>query len=125
MTTRHAMALLLAAMLAGCFTGRTKRELPPSAEKAAQIQVGTTTAAEVLTQLGAPSQIIKLWKSEAYVYDHSVTKSSGLFLLLIITSRRDTQHDRVTVVFDEQGVVKGVGSRFESEEAAFGSPWSE
>ncbi|MBW2078532.1 MAG: hypothetical protein JRI71_13500, partial [Deltaproteobacteria bacterium] len=41
---------------------------------------GTTTAADVLEVFGAPSRMVKLSNGNAYVYERSVSKGTGIWL---------------------------------------------
>ena len=59
------------------------------------------------------------------MYVRSVEKQTGVFLLFLNTQRTDKQYDAVTVIVSREGIVTGVGSRFASESAMHGFPWSD
>ena len=112
-------------LLSGCYFGKTKDDRPWEADRIARIQAGKTTKAEVLSLLGPPKQIIRLLESEAYVYSHTVQKSTGTYLILLNLGRTDRQYDAVTVIINREDVVTAVGSRFAAEEAGYGFPWQD
>ena len=120
---RATCGLAMILLLGGCFAGRVKNGSPHDSQAVASLQVGTSTRADVLASLGAPRKILKLNSGEALVYEHVLTKNSGLFLFLLVFYRADAQRDAVTVILDEAGVVQAVGSTNQSGEASFGTPF--
>ena len=122
MKTRLLPALALVS-LGGCYFGKKVEDHPWPAEAVARIEVGKTTKAQVLQLLGPPKEVVRLLESEAYMYTHSVEKSTGAFLLLVNLSRTDRQLDAITVIINRQDVVTAVGSRFAAGTAEYGFPW--
>ena len=55
MRVRSLVLLAAATLLAGCFAGRVKQGMTMDMTKAGQLQIGTSTTADVLATLGAPS----------------------------------------------------------------------
>jgi len=119
------LILPLLLLSTGCYFQKNKDDSYWRPEVVAKIEVGTTTKAQVLELLGPPRKIIKLHDSEAFVFEHVIEKRTGLFAIILITQRIDKQRDAVTVIIDRKGVVTAVGSRFQAEEASFGSPWGD
>jgi len=119
--------LLVLAMpiLVGCFLQKTQDNVVVDREVIKGIVVGKTTIGEAFELLGSPIRAIKLLEHEAYVFEHSVEKRSGLFALILITQRVERGSDAVTVIVDREGIVRAVGSRFSSERPRFGTPWGE
>ncbi len=112
-------------LLSGCYLAKTMDDRSWDEEKVRRIEVGKTTKSQLLSILGPPKQIVRLLDSEAYMYIRSVEKQTGVFLLLVNTQRTDKQYDAVTVIVNREGIVTGVGSRFASESARYGFPWSD
>ena len=115
---------LLVLLLAGCYFQKTKDDVGLTPDPLDSIVVGRTTRAEALQLLGPPTRIVKLLESEAYVYEHTVEKRTGMSIIIFTTHRIDKQRDAVTLIIDKGGIVQAVGSRFTRDEARFGMPWS-
>ena len=69
-------------------------------------QPGVTTQAEVLDQLGPPSQLINL--DSGVVFYYLAEKGSGSGKILIVWNSRQemTTYDRAIFFFDENGVLE-------------------
>jgi len=69
-------------------------------------QPGVTTQAEVLDQLGPPSQLINL--DSGVVFYYLAEKGSGKGEILIVWNRREeaTTYDRAIFFFDDNGVLE-------------------
>jgi outer membrane protein assembly factor BamE (lipoprotein component of BamABCDE complex) len=119
------LAAVLPLLLCGCLLTKSKDDFPLAPEDVARIEVGKTTKAEILQILGPPKQIVRLLDSEAFVYQHTIQKSTGLYLAILNLQRADKQHDAVTVIVDRKGVVTAVGSRFLSDRARYATPWAD
>lgn len=116
-------AALAAALLGGCYFGKKNEDRPWSADAVRKIEVGKTTKADVLMILGPPKEVVRLLESEAYMYTHSIEKSTGTYLVILNLSRTDRQYDAITVIINRQDIVTAVGHRFTAEEAEYGFPW--
>lgn len=116
--------VVLAFLLSGCYLQKTRDDVGLTPDPLASIEVGRTTRAEALKLLGPPTRIIKLLESESYEYEHTVEKRTGMTFIVFSTHRIDKQRDAITLIFDKQGIVQAVGSRFTRDEARFGMPWS-
>lgn len=125
----------LAACAGGCISYATTYEgNPVTADMADFPQVGKTTKAEVLQELGAPRQIeafdvtsiaesiitrapsesltVQLdpaMRDEVYIYERAATTRFGLILGFFNYYTSDTKVDRLTVVFDRKDKVIAVG----------------
>lgn len=121
--TRMSLAAAVLFAMGGCYFGNKKDDRPWDAERVAKIEVGKTTKAQVLALLGPPKEIVRLLESEAYMYVHSIEKSTGTILVVLNLTRSDKQYDAVTVIINRQDVVTAVGSRFAAEDAEYGFPW--
>lgn len=88
-----------------------------------QVTPGKTTASEVTKLFGPPSQMVKLSNGNAYVYERSVDKATGLWLVIISFGNYDTQYDRIVFFINEDDVVTHYGSTFKSGTASYGMPF--
>ena len=108
----------------GCaMIGRNMDYRPIEEKTLAQVTPGKTTAAEVMTLFGPPSQIVKLTNGNAYIYDRSLSKATGLWLVVVSFANYDTQHDRIVFFVNNQDLVTHYGSSFKSNTAAYGMPF--
>jgi predicted component of type VI protein secretion system len=123
--TRFIMILALAAIvLSGCAVfGRGKDHKPFDPDALQQVKPGVTTAAEVTRLFGPPNRIVKLANGNAYTYERSVDKTTGLWLVVLTFANWDKQFDRVVFFIDRQDVVTHYGSSFQAESAEYGMPF--
>ncbi|MEQ8767739.1 MAG: outer membrane protein assembly factor BamE [Planctomycetota bacterium] len=125
------LGLLLICAAPGCFVSRNTVDRPLDPEAIEEVKVGKTTKEQVVTLLGAPTDIIFSNKALdplrafAYEYSYSVTKTSGLTLIVITFLNSDTKRDHVLVFFDDDGVVSAIGSRLNAEFASYGLPFGD
>ena len=119
----HFFVAAVVFLLPGCFVSRTLVNEPIEPASVGQLVPGTTTADEVLALLGAPTDVIQLGKRSAWRYDHLVSKTAGLWLILVGVLNVDTQSDRVWLFFDENDVLKHAGSTLKSHTAEYSFPW--
>ncbi|MCE9592924.1 MAG: outer membrane protein assembly factor BamE [Planctomycetes bacterium] len=124
MFTRLSIALALS-LAPACLLDRSTTNERPEPAALHELTPGTTTASDVVRLLGAPSEVVQLGKRSAYRYEHSVTKRTGLWLIVFGSLNSDTQSDRVWVFFDENAILTHVASTFESERAEFGMAWTD
>lgn len=116
--------LIILTMASGCAVIGRGKDFRPIEEKAlSQVTPGKTSAAEVMQLFGPPSQIVKLSNGNAYIYDRSLSKATGVWLILVTFANYDTQHDRVVFFFNNQDLVTHYGSSFKSDTSAYGMPF--
>jgi len=126
MKNRSLSILLVAIMicLSGCAViGRGKDYRTFDEQGLAQIKPGQTTAMEITKIFGAPSQIVKLSNGNAYIYNRSLSKATGLWLILVTFINYDTQYDRIVFFINQNDVVTHYGSSFKADTAAYGTPF--
>jgi len=130
-----APAMLLLPLISGCVAvGHSYEGNPISRDVLDRIEVGRTTRAEVLELLGAPLAVervdvtglterllaridgdelaLKLDPAlfdELYIYRRTQTYRFGVFLGVYTRITSDQRSDRLTILFDPEGVVLGVG----------------
>ncbi len=84
---------------------------------------GTTMAAEVLEVFGAPSHMVKLSNGNAYVYERSVSKGTGIWLVVLSFGNYETQYDRVVFFFDNEDILTHYGLSMNAGDASYGLPF--
>lgn len=118
--------LTLVFMQASCFIMRTSSNEPYPPERIVQIHAGKTTSTELVKLLGAPSHIVRLGKGRtAYLFEHSMTKTAGLWLVIILFSNFDQRSDRTWVFVDENQVVSHVATTLAAERTEYSMPWED
>jgi outer membrane protein assembly factor BamE (lipoprotein component of BamABCDE complex) len=142
-------AALALVALSGCVLGRTRDESPIDQDKVAKIVPGQSTKKDVVDLLGAPSSVhdrvgfrmgergagaaappvlldnVRSPLDHSYTYEYTDTKSQSLYLLVVSFTNQETKHDRVTVFFDEKGVVTHVGITLDARNVEFRLPTSD
>jgi hypothetical protein len=115
---------ILIMLLSGCAVIGKGKDFRPLEEKAlVQVNPGTTTASDITKMFGAPNQIIKLSNGNAYIYYRSQSKALGIWLVLVTMVNYDTQYDRIVFFFNRNDILTHYGSSFQSEKAAYGTPF--
>ena len=121
---RIMILLLVVFVAAGCAVIGRGRDFRPIEENTlSQVTPGKTTAADVVKLFGPPTQIVKLSNGNAYVYDRSLSKATGMWLVLVTFANYDTQYDRIVFFININDIVTHYGSSFKSNAAAYGMPF--
>ncbi len=116
--------LFLISCSAGCAVfGRGKDYKPFDENALTQVTPGKTTAGEVTKLFGAPTQIVKLCNGNAYVYERSLGKATGLWLLLVTFVNYNTQYDRIVFFLNPEDIVTHYGSSFKAGTATYDFPF--
>ena len=116
--------LLAAWICTGCaIFGRGKEFKPFDENSLKEVTAGKTTAAEVTRLFGPPNKIVKLTNGNAYVYERSIEKATGLWLLVLSFGNWDKQYDRMAFFINNEDVVTHIGSSFNAETASYGMPF--
>ena len=76
------------------------------AEDAPEWKTGETTAEEVVTFLGPPSQLIPLHDETVFYYMREGRDGKALMLLVWNTGTQTMEYDRAIFFFDKKGVLK-------------------
>ena len=114
----------LSVFLSGCFLARNTTNQPLDPSLLSELRPGESTAGEVTRLLGGPSQVVELGTSRtAYLYEHEVSKYTGLVALLLNLGNVDTRADRVWVFFDQNLVMTHFGATFAAHRTQYGLPW--
>ena len=120
--TRFTLALVLIPLLSGCFMGRTTRHRPLDGQAIAALQPGVATATDVVTALGAPTEVVQLGHRSDYRYDYGQQKQTGLVLIVLGLYGLDSQEDRAWFFFDENNLLTHVGATLNGDTAKYSLP---
>jgi len=116
--------LLAASICMGCAVfGRGKDFKPFDENSLKQVTSGKTTASEVARLFGPPNKIVKLSNGNAYLYERSIEKATGLWLVVLTFGNWDKQYDRIVVFINNEDVVTHIGSSFNAETASYAMPF--
>jgi hypothetical protein len=116
--------LLILSIAAGCAViGRGKDFRPIEENRLSQVTPGKTTASDVVSLFGPPTQIVKLSNGNAYIYDRSQSKATGFWFVIVTLANYDTQYDRIVFFINNNNLVTHYGSSFKSDTAAYGMPF--
>ena len=116
--------LLLLSFGSSCAViGRGKNFRPFDENMLMQVTPGKTTASEVTKLFGPPNQIVKLSNGNAYIYERSVNKVTGLWLIVLTFGNFDTQYDRLVFFINNDDVVTHLGSSFKTGTASYAMPF--
>lgn len=116
-------------LVTGCAVmGRRQQDNPVEGLQVQKLRTGMSKS-QVTEILGAPEEIIfsnrehDPLREHAYVYEHTVTKYTGLVFGIINFGNVDEKKDRVVVFFDDQGRVASVGASLYGHESSYGFPF--
>jgi hypothetical protein len=84
---------------------------------------GTTTAGEIVAVFGAPTHLVKLSNGNAYVYERSVSKGTGIWLVLLSFGNYETQYDRAVFFFDNEDILTHYGLSMNAGDSSYGFPF--
>jgi predicted small secreted protein len=116
--------LLVASVFAGCAVFGRGKDFKPFDENALkQVTTGKTSASEVTRLFGPPNKIVKLSNGNAYVYERSIEKATGLWLVILTFGNWDKQYDRIVFFINTDDVVTHFGSSFNAETASHAMPF--
>jgi len=120
-------AIVVVSMLLLCGScamfGRSKEHHGFEVRWLDQFTPGTTTAAEVLGVLGAPSRVVELSNGNAYIYERSVSKGTGIWLVLLSFGNYETQYDRAAFFFDNDDILTHYGLSMNAGDSSYGLPF--
>ena len=116
--------ILVASVCTGCAVfGRGKDFRPFDENSLTQVTAGITSASEVTRLLGPPNEIVKLSNGNAYVYERSINKATGLWLVVLTFGNWDKQYDRIVFFINQNDVVTHFAASFNAEAASYAMPF--
>ncbi len=126
MNNRFTCLLLLCCLATpSCFISRGRVNQAIDQEAYGRLQPGTSSADDVLRELGAPAEVVQLAKRTAWRYDFTQTKTAALWPIILVFVNSEIRQDRVWAFFDEQGVLTHLGGTFKADQASYSMPWSD
>ena len=118
------ISLLILVLCTGCVVlGKNTEFQPLDPTLIEPLVPGQSRAADVSKILGAPSQVVELSNGNAYVYRRSVTKGTGVWLVLVSFVNGEEQHDRVVFFFDKNDLLTHYGVSLDAGKASYGFPF--
>ncbi len=116
--------VLLVFLLQSCvMLGKQKDYYPFDTSGLDKLIPGKSTAAEVTELLGAPSKVVKLSNGNAYRYKRTLSKGTGLWLVLLTFGNYDERYDQIVIFFDKNDVMTHYGVTLDAHKAAYGLPF--
>lgn len=119
-----ALAAALVTLAPGCMISRDTQNEPLHPEVLGRLTAGSTTAAQAVELLGAPTEIVQLGFRSAYRYEFGTAKRAALYLIVVNLANRDARADRLWLFFDDRDVLTHVGSTFGAGDARYTMPWT-
>lgn len=118
----HTACLVAATLASGCTVARYYQDVPLRGDPSVLVE-GESTKSDVLRLFGPPQQIQHQTNGDTFVYAYERTNYSSLRLQDPITRinwftyiRQLDNHDRLVVLFDFAGVVRGVAVDHHTQE---------
>jgi len=116
--------LLLVFFLQSCAGWAKNKDYHPfDASGLDKLIPGKSTAAQVTEILGAPSEIVKLSNGNAYIYRRSLSKGTGLWLLIVSFGNYDVHYDQIVIFLDKKNIMTHHGVTLDAHKATYGLPF--
>lgn len=111
--------ILLLAALCGC--SFTYTEVGTKVPDTNGLEIGVSTTTDALAQLGPPRIVRKQFDGELFTYRRIESKRRSLtilpiFVKILYVAAGEQLSDDVSLLFDRKGVLRGIGTRLESEQ---------
>lgn len=106
-------------LLSGCSLTYTEIGVPvPEAEG---LEIGRSTKPEVLRALGPPRLVRRQFDGELYTWRRSKDRERSLVILPVFVKAfsftdGESRRDELSLLFDREGILRGIGRRLETEE---------
>ena len=116
--------LLLMFFLQSCAGWAKNKDYHPfDASGVDKLIPGKSTAAQVTEILGAPSEIVKLSNGNAYIYRRSLSKGTGLWLLIVSFGNYDEHYDQIVIFLDNKNIMTHFAVTLDAHKATYGLPF--
>ncbi len=118
------LIITLIAFISGCLLlGKNKEYQPFDTSGLDRLTPGRTMASEVTEMFGAPTEVVKLSNGNAYIYKRSLSKGTGLWLVIVSFGNYDTDCDQLVFFFDQNDVLRHYGVSLNAGKASYGLPF--
>lgn len=116
---RGIAGLLALLSLAGC--SWTYTEIGTALPESDGLEIGRTTKPEALAVLGPPHLVRRQFDGDLYTWRRTTSRNRSFTLLPVYVklfhySNGESRRDDLSLLFDREGVLRGAGTRLESEE---------
>jgi len=113
--------LALTGLLFGCSLVYTEVGVPVPGSDG--LEIGRTTRAEALDTLGPPWLVRRQFDGDLYTWRRTKSRRRSLTLLPIYVrafhySDGESHRDDLSLLFDREGILRGIGRRLETEEGS-------
>jgi outer membrane protein assembly factor BamE (lipoprotein component of BamABCDE complex) len=114
------VSVIVLGLLSGCSLSYTEIGIPvPEADG---LEIGRTTKPQVLEALGPPRLVRRQFDGELYTWRRTKSRRRSLAILPVFVkaffySDGESRRDELSLLFDREGVLRGIGRRLETEEA--------
>jgi hypothetical protein len=106
-------------LLSGCTLSYTEIGIPvPEAD---EFEIGRSTKPQVLEALGPPRLVRRQFDGELYTWRRTKGRQRSISILPVFVkaffySDGESRRDDLSLLFDREGVLRGIGRRLETEE---------
>lgn len=106
-------------LLCGC--ALTYTEIGTRVPEAHQLEIGRSTKPEVLEALGPPRLVRRQFDGDLYTWRRTKSRRRSLTILPVYVrafyySDGESRRDELSLLFDREGILRGIGRRLETEE---------
>jgi len=122
---RSTLLLLLLCALPSCAFARLNDNDPIDAAALGSLTPGTSSAADAVALLGAPTDVVQLGKRSAYRWDAATTKTAITFLFVFNMANQDRRTDRVWLFFDENDRLTHKAGTFGTHRTQYAAVWED
>jgi len=118
------IVLIIISLCSGCaLFGKNKEFQPFDVSALDTIAPGKSTATDITAIFGAPTEVVKMSNGNAYIYRRSISKGTGVWLILVSFGNFERQHDQIVFFFDKKDIVTHYGKSLNAEKASYGFPF--
>jgi hypothetical protein len=117
---KHIAWVVVLGLLSGCSLTYTEIGIPvPEADG---LEIGRTTKPQALEALGPPRLVRRQFDGELYTWRRTKSRRRSLAILPVFVkaffySDGESRRDELSLLFDREGVLQGIGRRLETEES--------
>ncbi|MBN2516195.1 MAG: hypothetical protein JXC33_09205 [Deltaproteobacteria bacterium] len=118
------IVLIIISLCSGCaLFGKNKEFQPFDVSALNNIASGKSTATDITALFGAPTEVVKMSNGNAYIYKRSISKGTGIWLVLISFGNFERQHDQIVFFFNDRDILTHYGKSLNAEKASYGFPF--
>ncbi len=116
---KRVASLLLLGLLSGCSLAYVEVGVP--VPEATGLEIGRSTKTDVLEALGPPRLVRRQFDGDLYTWRRTKKRKRSLTIFPYAVkafsySDSDSRRDDLSLLFDREGILRGIGRRLETEE---------